>query len=236
MSIMRRIVLAVVLLTISTSLSAQDLESIIKKNLEITGGSTRSNFKTLVAEGSMSQMGMSLDLKLIEKRPDKMKMITTISGMEIIQMVNGSTGYMVNPMTGSSDPVTLNAEQVTQIRDNSLLSNSLENLFKAGTLSLVGSSEIAGEPVFELKNSSGSGDSYFYISKKSYYTVAMKLSVNQNGQQFNIEARMKDFSDFNGVKIPMVTETYINGTLSGSMTYKSIRFDVPVADSEFELK
>jgi outer membrane lipoprotein-sorting protein len=233
---MKRILLAFSMLLFSIGISAQDLETIIKKNFEATGGKTRASYKTLIAEGSMSQMGMMLDMKLLEKRPDKLKMITTYNGMEIVQMINGTSGYMVNPMTGSAEAINLSPDQVSQIRDNSLLSNSLESLMNSGSLSLTGSSEIAGEPVFELKKSSSMGDAFFYISKNSYYTVAMKLTANQNGQQYNIEARMKDFTDYNGVKVPLTTETYINGTLSGSMTYKSIKFDVPISDSEFEIK
>jgi len=233
---MRRILLASSLLLISFVLSAQELESIIKKNIEATGGKARSAFKTLIAEGTMTQMGTSMELKLIEKKPDKIKMVMTFSGMEIIQLVNGPEGYMVNPMTGSAEPVALNAEQISQIRDNSMLSNSLEQQMARGTLSLIGSSEIGGEPVFELKNTGDMGDSYIYISKKTYYTVAMKLTTSQNGQQYNIEARMKEYKDVNGVMVPMVTETYLNGTLSGSMNYNSIKFDVPIADSEFERK
>jgi len=233
---MKKILFVFSVLLISITISAQDLESIVKKNLEATGGKARSAFNTLIAEGSMSQMGMTFELKLLEKKPDKIKISSSYSGLELIQVINGQSGYMVNPMTGSTESIKLTPEQVNQAKGNSLLSNSLENQVKAGTLTLVGSSEIAGEPVYELRNGSGNGETSIYISKKSYYTVAVKLSTTQNGQQYNIEARMKNYTDFSGVMIPVVIETYIDGSLSGSMTYKSIVFDVPIPDSEFEIK
>lgn len=233
---MRKLFLGLMVSVISVALSAQDLQTIVKKHIEATGGKTLAACKTLAIEGKISQMGMSLDLKMFEKKPDKIKVITTFSGMDMVQVINGNAGYMINPMMGSSDPISLTAEQVAQGKENSTLANLLETQLMAGKLELTGSSDIAGEAAFELKSTSNGMDSFIYISKKSYYTIAVKMTAEQMGQQYNVEMRMKDYTDISGVKMAMTIDTYVNGSLSGTMTYSSIKFDLPIADSEFEIK
>lgn len=233
---MKRVFFSIIALVFSLAVSAQDIQTIVKKNIEATGGKALSGIKTMVVEGSLSQMGMSMDLKILEKRPGKIKMVTAFGGMEILQVINGDAGYMVNPMTGSTGPVSLTADQIAQVRDNSMLSNSLERRLNDGALELTGSSDIAGEAAFEIKTTTEQGDIFTYISKKSYQVIAVKMTASQMGQQMNVEMRMKDYTSNNGVFIPMAIDTYVNGSLSGTLTYNSIRFDVPVDDSEFEIK
>ena len=233
---MKKTILTLSIILLGFSLSGQDLATIVKKNFDATGGKKRASAKSIVMEGNLSQMGMSMTVKIYEKKPDKMKLETTFNGMNIVQMVNGDRGMMINPMAGSSDPVALTGEQIEQIRANSVLNNNMNDQLAAGKLELMGTSTFAGEPAFEIKTSTEMGDAFIYISTKSFLTLGTKMTTSQMGQNLNVELRMKDYKDFNGVKIAMTTDTYINGNLSGTMTYTNIKFDEPIPDSVFEIK
>ena len=223
-------------LIIPVLMSGQDLNEVIKKYSEASGLTKLSGYNSLVVEGNISQMGVSMDMKLMEKRPGKLKMVTILNGMEIVQVINGKTGYTINPMMGSAEPVDLPAEQLAQVENSSMLSNSIENLLNNGKLELVGKSTIAGESVYEIKTISDAGDIFFYISDNTHQLVASKTTVSQMGQQFDVETRMKNIKSYDGVMMPSVSETYVNGALTATVTFNSIKFNVPIPDSEFEKK
>ncbi len=88
---------------------AQTLDEIINKNYSALGAEKLEKAKTIYMEGRASQMGMEMPMVMQMKQPDKVKVVTTFNGMDIILAYDGVKGYMVNPMTGASDPVELPA-------------------------------------------------------------------------------------------------------------------------------
>lgn len=234
---MKRIIIALTAaLIIPVLLSGQDLNEVIKKYSDESGLAKLSGYNSMVVEGSINQMGMTMDMKLMEKKPGKLKMVTTFSGMDIVQVINGNTGYTINPMMGSTEPVDLPADQLAQAESSSMLSNNIEKLLNNGSLELTGKSNIGDESAYEIKALTDAGTVFFYISDKTHQLIASKTSVSQGGQQFDVETRMKDIKDYEGVMMPSVSETYVNGALSATVTFKSIKFNVPISDSEFEKK
>jgi outer membrane lipoprotein-sorting protein len=223
-------------LIVPALLCGQELNEVIKKYSDASGLAKLSDYNSLVVEGSVSQMGMNMDMKLMEKKPGKLKMVTTFSGMDIVQVINGNTGFTINPMMGSTEPVDLPADQLAQAESSSMLSNSIEKLMNDGSLELTGKSNIGDESAYEIKATTDAGVILFYISDKTYQLIASKSVVSQGGQQFDVETRMKDIRDYEGVMLPSLSETYVNGALSATITFNSIKFNVPIPDSEFEKK
>ncbi|MCA1757480.1 MAG: hypothetical protein LC649_08490 [Bacteroidales bacterium] len=234
---MKRIILTLtVALIIPALVCGQDLNEVIKKYSDASGLAKLSGYNSLVVEGNVNQMGMSMDMRLMEKKPGKLKMVTTFSGMDIVQVINGNTGYTINPMMGSTEPVELPADQLAQAESSSMLSNNIEKLLKEGSLELTGKSNFGDESAYEVKALTDAGTVFFYISDKTHQLIGSKTTVSQMGQQFDVETRMKEIKDFEGVMLPSVSETYVNGALSATITFNSIKFNVPIPDSEFEKK
>jgi outer membrane lipoprotein-sorting protein len=233
---MKKFVLTILIITVTISLSGQNINDIIEKHTESVGGKSRVEPKSMVIEGSVSQMGSTMDLKILEKRPDKFKMVTIYNGIELVQVVNGNSGYMVNPLSGSNKPVDLNINDLGHIRGISLLTNPLEQMLKNGEIKLTGTTDIEGEEVFELKSNPDSGNTSYFISKNTFYLIAIRSAISQMGQDFSVEMRMGDFKDNGGIMVPMKIDTYINGLLSGTMIYNTIKLNVEISDSEFEKK
>ena len=145
MKMKRTIITLTAALIMPAMLIGQDLNEVIQKYSDAAGLKKLSGYNSLVVEGSASQSGMSMDMKLMEKRPGKLKVVTSFSGMEIIQVINGETGFTINPMMGSAEPVDLPAEQLAQAANSSMLSNTIGNLLSEGKLELLGKSTFAGE-------------------------------------------------------------------------------------------
>lgn len=233
---MKKLLFVLIVVITATSLSAQSLESIVNKHKDAVGAKTLMGFKTIAIEAQMEQMGMIMELKMYEKAPDKIKVLTSVNGMEMIQVVNGDRGYMVNPMMGSTDPVPLPAEQLAQMKNNGMLKNTLGEQLKAGKLELVGEEDIDGSPAYKIKSLSEAGEMIFFVDKKSYYVTSTNMSVNQGGIDMDIMMKMSNFEKIKGVTFARKIDTYMGGQMLGSLSYNTIEFDKAIDDSEFEIK
>ena len=207
---MKKLLLISTALIISLSISAQDLKSIMEKYEKASGTEKLKSFKTLVVEGNISQMGMSMNFKMLEKRPDKLKTSIEFSGMEMISVINGDKGYMVNP--------------------------TLSDQFKAGNAEYLGEGSIGGKASYKVKTTTDAGDAITYIDKSTYLVNGLTMSVTQMGQTMDVELRMGEYKELNGVKMATKIDTYVQGTLSGTMNLAKIEFDTQVDDALFQIK
>ena len=233
---MKKVLLLVVSIIMAASLVAQDINTIIKKHEDAINAKKLNSFKTMKIIGTFSQMGMAMDMTLIEKAPDKVKTVVTFNGMEIVTVVNGDKGYMINPMMGSAEPTPMAAADISQSLENKMLGSSIRKQMEIGKLELVGEEDYNGTKCYKLKSETVAGNAFLYIDAKSFLNIAVKLTTVQMGQEMGIEMRMSDFRESEGVLMAMTTETYMNGEMTGTLVYKSIEFDLTIDDSVFEVK
>ena len=85
---------------------------------------------TIKITGKMSAMGMEMPMIMFMKNPNKIKVVYSFNGQEMVSVFDGEKGYMINPMTGSSDPVELTGDQLEQVQKNSAFKNELLKLFQ----------------------------------------------------------------------------------------------------------
>lgn len=229
-------VLLVLLGIINLVSSSQDLGDIIRKYEKATGADNLNNYETLTMEGSLSQMGMELTMLVMEKKPEKLKTVMAFNGMEMVTVVNGDKGYTINPMTGSNESTPLTDSQISQIKNNRNLSSTLSDLYGEGKLSYEGEENFRGIPCYRIRMNTVTGDIYAFINKSTYLMAGMKMKAEQMGQEMNIEALMKEYKDFEGIKMAVKVDTYLNGNLGYTVEFTRVEFDSPIPDSEFEIK
>lgn len=233
---MKKLLALLPLLLIASVTGAQTLDEIINKNSRATGTELLEKAKTIYVEGKAVQMGMEMPMKMYMKQPDKIKVVVTYNGMEIITLFDGQKGYMVNPLMGSTEPVEVPQEQLGNIKGNNMFHNQLLDNFKAGKLSLMGSEDVNGKPAFKIMATvEGGTPIYFFVDKESYLTVKTTTTVNQMGQDMEVESYIKEYHDINGIKFPKVTVSFVNGSEMGSTSLDKVEIDKPIEDSVFTL-
>jgi len=234
---MKKLIILLPLLFIVSVISAQTLEEIIKKNFSAGGGENLAKAKTLYIEGKANQMGMEMPMTMYMKQVDKIKIVITYNGMEIVTLFDGVKGYMVNPMTGSSEPVELPADQLGSIKNNNMFRHQLSENLKEGKLSMIGTEDVNGKPAFKIMASvEGGSPIYYFIDKESYMLVKNATTVTQMGQEMEVESIIKEYVDINGVKFPKVTISMVNGMEAASIVLDKIELDKEIDDSVFAVK
>lgn len=233
---MKRTLLFSTALLFSLSILGQDLARIVDSYEKAIGADKLVKFTSVKVTGSTMQMGVDMPITMLQKGEDKIKFVMTYSGMEVVQLVNGESGWMINPMMGSSEPVELPVEQVNQLKNGGMLKSVLRESMNDGTLKALGEETFAGKPCYKLVTSIDGIDTFFFIDKATGLIAGQKLTINQMGTDMDVEMRMSDYKDFQGVKMPVKVETFMSGQSMGVLTYTTIEFNARIDDSEFIIK
>lgn len=224
------------LLFVVTASQAQNLEKIIEKHINATNTEKLTEFKSLKVKGSLQQQGMQLNMLMYEKSPDKIKIVSSLGDMDIVQVVNGNRGYTINPMAGSPDPVPMTPTQISSMKDNSMLQSSLLNQYREGKAEITGEEEVNGKAAYKIKVPMAEADRYIFIDKESFYITMIRMTVEQMGMEMTVDMMMDDFEETEGVILARTIDTYINGQPGGKIIYESIEFNTGIDDSEFIIK
>jgi len=233
---MKKSITLLAALIVASVCSAQTLDEIANKYYAANGLENLEKAQTMSLQGKASQMGMEIPLTILVKRPNKVKITQEFNGMEIIVAFDGEKGYMVNPMTGSNDAVEIPAEQLGSVQEYNMFRDSFMDGFKAGRVTLEGEETVDGKATFKVKITSEAGAATtLFIDEESYLTVKSAQTVNQMGQEMEVESYVRERKDVNGVKFGTVIANFVNGAEMGGLNIEKIEFDIPIEDSVFTL-
>jgi outer membrane lipoprotein-sorting protein len=233
---MKKLLLTVSFLLAIGIINAQSLEDIINKYTVANKLDKIGNFKTLRITAKTSMMGMDMPMVIWMKNPNKIKSVTSINGQDIVQVFDGEKGYMINPMAGSNDPVEMTADQIKDVTRSNMFNNYMSQYFKDGRLSLNGEDNVNGKPVFKVKAALEGGNSAtMFIDKSTYLLLKTVADVNQGGMAVTIESFPSDYTETNGILLPMKTTTSASG-MEIVTTFTNVEVDIPMEDSVFKIK
>lgn len=229
---MKKLIFIMAGLIIMSAISAQSLDEIVKKYTAANKLDKVTSLKTIKITGNLNVMSMDMPMVIWMKNPNKIKSVTSFNGQDMIQVFDGEKGYAVNPMTGSTDPVEMTPEQVKQTLRSSLFQNYLDAYLKAGQLKLVGEENVNDKPAFKLEATAEEGTVVnLFIDKSSYFLV--KTSTTAQGMA--VDSYPSDYTETNGVMIPMKTSTSAQG-MDIVISFSKVEVDIPMEDSVFKIK
>src|SRR4030042_563620 len=208
---MKKLFFITACLLAAAAINAQSLDEIVKKYAVANKLDQVSGKQTIKITASLSMMGMEMPMEMWMKKPNKIKTVTNMGGQEMIQVFDGEKGYSVNPMTGSTDPVEMTADQVTSIQKSNIFTNYLDEYLKNGQLTLEGEEDVSGKPAFKIKAGLPGGTSaYLFIDKADYLILKTTTDITQGGMAMTMESVPSDYKDNDGVFLPMKTTTTVS--------------------------
>jgi hypothetical protein len=221
---------------LAVAINAQSLEEIVKTYSTAMKYDKLAGVNSIKITGKMSAMGMEMPMVMFMKNPNKVKVVISFNGQEMVSVFDGEKGYTISPMTGSSDPVELTGDQLAQIQEKSAFKNELLNYFKKGQLTLEGQENVNDKPAFKLKANVGTSPIYMFLDKASYMLVKTSSTVDQMGTSMNVDSYMTDYVDIDGVVMPKKTTAMANGMEAGVITFDKVEVNIPMEDSVFKVK
>ncbi len=231
---MKKLVLLMAGLITVAVINAQSLDEIVKKYSEANKQDKLSALSTVKVTGKMSMMGMELPLEIWMKKPNKIKTVANFNGQAMVSVFDGVKGYSINP--GSASPVEMTPDQVKQTQNSNVFQNILANYLKDGKLTLEGEESVNSKPAYKLKAVIEGGNSVnLFIDKGSYLLVKTSTTVNQGGTLITADSYMTNYTDNNGVFLPMKTTTSASG-MEVAITFDKVEVNLPMDDSVFKVQ
>jgi outer membrane lipoprotein-sorting protein len=233
---MKKLLLITACMLVAAVVNSQTLEEIVKKYSSANKLDQISNFKTIKITGKMSMMGMELPMEIWMKSPTKIKSVTSMNGQDIIQVFDGTKGYMINPMAGSATPTEMDKESVGSLLRSNLFQNYMATYLKEGKLSLEPEEAVNGVACFKLKTiAEGGAEVYMFIDKSTYLLVKNTANVMSQGAPVTVESFPSDYKDFNGILLPTKTTTSASG-MEFVLEFTNVEVNIPMDDSIFTVK
>jgi len=232
---MRKLITLTLCLFCTIIITAQSLDEIVKNYSAAMKTSQLANIKTIKITGKMSSMGMEMPMTLIMKNPNKIKVVYSLNGQEIVSVYDGVKGYTKN--VGATAPVELTGDQLKQVQNNNVFQNELMTYYKSGKLALEGEEVVNGKPAYRIKATlDGGNTAYMAIDKSTYYLVKTSTKVSQMGQVMTVDSFMSDYADIQGVVMPKKTTASTEGMEMAVINFDKVEVNIPVEDSEFSIK
>jgi outer membrane lipoprotein-sorting protein len=233
---MKKFFLIITCLLVVVVINAQSLEEIVKNYTAANKLDQVSKLETLKITGNMSMMGMEMPMEMWMKNPNKIKTVTIMNGQQIISVFDGEKGYNINPMAGSSDPVEMTPDQVKQTLRSNMFQNYMANYLKNGQLVLAGEEKVNEKPAYKIKATIEGGTVIdLFIDKTSFLLVKTSVTTSQGGMMITMDSFPSDYTETNGVLLPMKTTTSAQG-MEFVINFTKVEVDLPMDDSVFKVK
>ena len=220
-------------LAITTTLHAQTADDIVNKYISALGGRTVINgVKSLKVESTVDVMGQSAPSTTYILAGKGYKSETDFGGQKMVQCINTSGGWMINPMGGSSAPTPIPADQAKASMSQLEIGGPLVDYAAHGNkVELVGQDSLD----YKLKLTTPVGVITYYINMKTYLVDKQINKTSANGQDVETTISFSDYrkTDF-GYTIAYA-QTLDLPQLSLNITHQKITVNPPIDPTIFDM-
>ena len=223
----------------AASLSA---EQIVEKNVAARGGLTAWRaVQTLTLSGKLDAGGKDnhqLPFVMKLKRPNKSRMEIVFNDQTAVQVYDGKQGWKVRPFLNRSDAEPYTAEQLKSAAAQDELDGPLVDYAAKGTkVALVGSEPVEGHAAYKLKLTSRSGvQRNVWIDAENFLELKIDGEPRVlDGRPHKVETYYRDYRSENGLTIPRLVETSVEGVkVNHKMQISQVTVNDKLDDALFE--
>jgi outer membrane lipoprotein-sorting protein len=220
--------------------AAQTADDIIAKNNDAKGGLARQKaLKSVRMTGRMTVgPGIEAPIVLELKRPKSMRIDIAIQGMTITQAYDGTVGWMLNPLSGRTDPEPLPSEAMKSVEEQADMDGPLiDYKAKGNTVELLGKEKAEGTECYKLKVTLKNGDvRTLFIDVESYLEVKVESRTMVRGTEQLGDIIFGDWKEVGGILMAHSVDAGQPGApMRQKMTIDKIELDVPIDNARFTM-
>jgi hypothetical protein len=220
--------------------AAQTVDDLIAKNQDAQGGLARLKAMQSVRMTGKMTIGPGIDAPIVleMKRPRQMRIDISVQGMTISQAYDGTTGWMINPMSGRTDPEALPSDMLKLLDEQADMDGPLMDYkAKGNTVELQGVDKAEGADCYKLKVTLKNGDvRTLYIDKDSYLLVKQESKTMMRGSEQLGDTIVGDYKDVGGLIMAHSIDAGQAGQPARQkMTIDKIDVNIPIDDARFKM-
>lgn len=228
--------LAAAVLLAHTLTAAPSAEEVLDQHVKAIGGEAAAKkLKTrhIKANFEMPAMGMTVDLDIISKAPDKLLTTITIPNMGVNQEgYDGKVAWSKNPFAGVTEK---SGAQLEQARAQADFYRDVEIKDRLTDLKHEGTKTVDGEECHVISGKDKSGNTErMFISKKDHLIKQIVSTIpDAAGTTMEATMRMSDYKKVDGLMVPHKIQMVEPAQAAFVMTFTSVKHNEPVDDSKF---
>lgn len=226
------------LLTLAAvSVHAQTADEVIQKHANAMGGLDNFNkVKTVKMTGTVSAQGMDLPLTIQIINGKAMRSDVEVMGQAVTNSYKDGKGWKINPFAGASTATDATAEELSDMKTQSLLASQLMDYKARGyKVELQGQEDVNNAKAYKIVlTESDKKTTTYYIDATSYMAVKVMGKRELMGQEAEIETYLNDPKDFGGVKFNTSIVQKIGGQTFQEIRIEKIELNIPVDEKIFD--
>ena len=174
---------------------------------------TRREIAAAAAKGEAAKQ-VQLPFKLARERPNKSRLEIEFAGKTAVQVWDGANGWKLRPYLNRNDVEPFTAQEAKTEAENDDLDDPLMDHAAKGTkVALVGVEPVQGKDAYKLELTSKTGTvRHVWIDAKSFLDVKVEgVPRRMDGKVHGVFVYQRDFRSVQGLRIPFVIETVVDG-------------------------
>ena len=180
---------------------------------------------------------IELPFKYEMKRPRKSRMEIEFAGKTAVQIYDGANGWKLRPYLNRNDVEPFTPDELKAEADKADLDGYLVDYTAKGTkVELDGMEKVEGHDAYKLKVTPKAGRvQYVWVDAQSFLDVKVSGSPRRmDGKMHNVAIYQRDFKNVQGLMIPYVLETAVEGYRdTHKVTIESIEVNPKLEDALF---
>ena len=220
--------------------SAQTVDEIIAKNNDAKGGLAKQKAVQSMRMTGRATVGPGIEAPIVfeMKRPKSMRIDITVQGLTITQAYDGTTGWMLNPMSGRTDPELVPSEMVKSMEEQADIDGPLIDYKEKGnTVELVGKEKVEGTDCYMLKVTLKNGDvRTYFIDVESSLEIKIESRTMVRGTEQLGDTLVGDWKDVGGILVPHSIDSGQPGAQARQkFTIEKVELNVPLDGARFAM-
>lgn len=214
---------------------------IVERNVAARGGlDAWRAVNTLTLSGQLEAGGKKnpqLPFVMQMKRPRKSRLEIRFQDETAVQVYDGEHGWKLRPFLGRDEVESFTPEEASQAANWAELDGPLVNYAGKGTqVALDGTEAVEGHPCYRLKLTlKGGAVRHVWIDAATFLERKIDGDPSRlDGRMRNVAIYYRDYKTENGLKMPRLLETVIEGGRQPhKMTIEHVTVNQPLADTQF---
>ena len=217
--------------------NAQEMkvDDVLNNYFKATGIEKMKDWTTYAASCKTIAQGQEIPVKMMLKRPKKIRIEVEFQGNKMIQAFDGEQGWSVVPWSGSSAPQDMTADQVKGMKEQADMEGAIYNWKEKGNqVELLGKEDLEGSAVYKIKLTKATGDiDTYFIDADSFILLKTSSKVKIQGNEVESDNLFTNYKDFNGVMMACTITSKMKEQTVSQVEIDKIDINVPVSDSLF---
>lgn len=166
------------------------------------------------AHAAEPERQVQLPFTLAKQRPNKSRLEIEFAGKTAVQVYDGTNGWKVRPYLNRNDVQPFTPQEAKVEAQNADMGDPLIDYAAKGTkVELVGVEQVEGNDAYKLKLTTKAGAvQHVWIDARSFLDVKVEgVPRRMDGKMHTVWVYQRDFRSVQGLKIPFVLETVVEG-------------------------